>query len=316
MPESFGARLRQQREDRAIPLAKIAQQTRIKEPLLEALERDDLSQWPSGFYRRAFFRAYACAIGLEPDASLREFLEIYPEPPEVDVLKAMALALSSAEGNSGMTAGIRDAVGSAIGSLSRLRRPPQEEMAAAAVSLRAEPISSPSPPAHPFSPDFMEIARLCTALARVQNQDELQPLLHDTAKALDATGLIVWLWDGAAQLLKPTFVHGYAERVVSLLPNVKRDADNPTAAAFRTSQSRFVPDGPQLQGALVAPLLTALGCMGVLAIELQPGTPQTPLVMAVATILAAQLAHTSAYLRRHEEMPLARMAVGLSPTAL
>src|SRR4051794_31058369 len=83
MPESFGARLRQRREQQHIALVTIADQTKIKLSLLEALERDDVSRWPAGIFRRAFIRAYAHAIGLEADVVVREFLEIYPDPIEV-----------------------------------------------------------------------------------------------------------------------------------------------------------------------------------------------------------------------------------------
>jgi transcriptional regulator with XRE-family HTH domain len=131
MPDSYGARLRQQREERGIALAAIAKQTRIKEALLEALEHDDLSQWPNGFYRRAFFRAYAAAIHLDPDAAFREFQALHPEPPEVDVMQAMAATLGRGEGNGRSTA-LRSAMGSAISSLSRLRRAAPEESAPAA----------------------------------------------------------------------------------------------------------------------------------------------------------------------------------------
>ena len=62
MRESFGARLRQRREDQQIELSAIAEQTKIKLSLLEGLERDDVSRWPSGIFRRAFIRAYAHAI--------------------------------------------------------------------------------------------------------------------------------------------------------------------------------------------------------------------------------------------------------------
>src|SRR4029077_18264381 len=85
LPESFGARLRQRRERQHIALATIAEQTKIKLSLLEALERDDVSRWPSGIFRRAFVRAYAQAIGLDPDVVVREFLELYPDPIEVTV---------------------------------------------------------------------------------------------------------------------------------------------------------------------------------------------------------------------------------------
>src|SRR5579862_8518934 len=83
MPESLGARLRQQRERQHISLATIAEQTKIGLSLLDALERDDVSHWPAGIFRRAFVRAYAHAIGLEPDVVVREFLEVHPDPAEV-----------------------------------------------------------------------------------------------------------------------------------------------------------------------------------------------------------------------------------------
>src|SRR5688572_14855218 len=83
MAESFGARLRQQRVRQQITLTSIADQTKISLSLLEGLERDDLSHWPAGIFRRSFIRAYAQAIGLEPDAIVREFVELYPDPAEV-----------------------------------------------------------------------------------------------------------------------------------------------------------------------------------------------------------------------------------------
>jgi hypothetical protein len=82
MDESFGARMRRQRECLGIPLTTIAEQTKIKLVLLEALERGDVSRWPSGIFRRSFIRSYARAIGLDPDSLVREFLERYPDPIE------------------------------------------------------------------------------------------------------------------------------------------------------------------------------------------------------------------------------------------
>src|SRR3954470_13490703 len=83
MPESFGARLRRQRERQRVSLASIAEQTKIHLPLLEELEHDKVAHWPSGIFRRAFIRAYAIAIGLQPDDVVREFLSLYPDPIEV-----------------------------------------------------------------------------------------------------------------------------------------------------------------------------------------------------------------------------------------
>jgi transcriptional regulator with XRE-family HTH domain len=78
----FGSRLRLERERRRITLASIAADTKISHTLLEGLERDDLSRWPSGIFRRAFIRAYAQAIGLDSDLIAREFLEHFRDPAE------------------------------------------------------------------------------------------------------------------------------------------------------------------------------------------------------------------------------------------
>src|SRR5580765_4867234 len=83
MSETFGARLRKRREEQAIALVTIAEQTKIKLSLLEALERDEVTYWPSGIFRRAFIRAYAQAISLNPDVVVREFLDLYPDPHDV-----------------------------------------------------------------------------------------------------------------------------------------------------------------------------------------------------------------------------------------
>jgi hypothetical protein len=84
MDVSFGERLRQQREQHQVPLATIADRTKIKIALLEGLERDDVSHWPAGIFRRSYIRAYAQAIGLDPDPVVREFLSHYPDPFEDD----------------------------------------------------------------------------------------------------------------------------------------------------------------------------------------------------------------------------------------
>ena len=122
MAESLGARLRQQRERQQIALASIAEQTKISLSLLEGLERDDLSRWPTGIFRRAFVRAYAHAIGLEPDSVVREFLELHPDPVEVD---ATAAAVPPPTGEEPVSQGpptrLRWLIDRAIGSFPRRR---------------------------------------------------------------------------------------------------------------------------------------------------------------------------------------------------
>ena len=80
---TFGPRLRQERERRQISLTSIAANTKISQSLLEALERDDVSRWPSGIFRRAFIRSYANAVGLNADEIVKEFSERFPDPSDV-----------------------------------------------------------------------------------------------------------------------------------------------------------------------------------------------------------------------------------------
>jgi transcriptional regulator with XRE-family HTH domain len=83
--DSLGSRLRYERERRQISLKSIAESTKIGMTLLEGLERDDVSRWPSGIFRRSFIRSYAEAIGLRPDSVVREFVELYPDPLETQL---------------------------------------------------------------------------------------------------------------------------------------------------------------------------------------------------------------------------------------
>jgi transcriptional regulator with XRE-family HTH domain len=320
MSESFGARLRQQRERQEIALVTIAEQTKIKQSLLDALERDDVSHWPSGIFRRAFIRAYAHAIGLNPDAIVREFLEVHPDPIEVaEAAAAAALAADAARAGAGPPTRLRNLVGSAIGSLSRLRRSPAVEDLVVAASAPVNALASEPElraAAHPFpepgrvdppandvaaealpvnpeaspEPDFLAAAHLCTELGRVESASEVQPLLQEAARILDAKGLIVWVWDPQPAELRPALAYGYPDSVLAQLPTVKRDTDNATAAAFRSAQTCAINGSDHASGALAVPLLTPAGCAGVLAIELQHGSEQTRSVRAVVTILAAQLA--------------------------
>jgi transcriptional regulator with XRE-family HTH domain len=78
--DTFGPRLRHARERAGLTLESIAASTKISRSLLEALERNDLTRWPRGIYRRSFFRAYAAAIGLQTEPWLAEFLSLLPEP--------------------------------------------------------------------------------------------------------------------------------------------------------------------------------------------------------------------------------------------
>src|ERR1043165_2621375 len=79
----FGGKLRLARERRGISLRQIAASTKISIAALEALERNDLSKLPGGIFSRAFVRSYAIEVGLDPDATVHEFLERFQATPVV-----------------------------------------------------------------------------------------------------------------------------------------------------------------------------------------------------------------------------------------
>ena len=77
--EVFVGRLRRYRERSGIPLAEIVAHSNIKREQLEAFERNDLSEWPRGVYARAWIRAYASVVGLDPIDTVDEFCRLFPQ---------------------------------------------------------------------------------------------------------------------------------------------------------------------------------------------------------------------------------------------
>src|SRR3954471_20028250 len=80
-PGDFGSRLRAARERRGITVRQVASATKISASAIEALERNDLSGLPGGIFSRAFVRAYAIEVGLDPDLAIEQFQEQFPPVP-------------------------------------------------------------------------------------------------------------------------------------------------------------------------------------------------------------------------------------------
>jgi cytoskeletal protein RodZ len=72
--ESFGARLKRERERRGITLDDISVSTKIGTRLLHALEEDHFDQLPGGIFNRGFVRAYARHVGLDEDQTIADYL--------------------------------------------------------------------------------------------------------------------------------------------------------------------------------------------------------------------------------------------------
>lgn len=76
--ETFGPRLRAERQRRGISIDTLAVVTKVGGELWVGLERNDFSRWPSGIFARAFIRDYARAIGLDGDEVVDEFCRLFP----------------------------------------------------------------------------------------------------------------------------------------------------------------------------------------------------------------------------------------------
>jgi hypothetical protein len=154
----------------------------------------------------------------------------------------------------------------------------------------AATISKASPAGAAKPPDLSALADVCSSLARVQYTGELQGLFEPIAKALEATGVIVWMPDATYGTLRPALSHGYSPLTLMRMGVIQPTSDNATATAFRTKTVVVVPPDASAGGAIVAPLITSEGCSGAMAVELREGVEPTPHARAAAAIVAAQLA--------------------------
>jgi cytoskeletal protein RodZ len=77
--QAFGQYLRKHRDRRGLAIARVAELTKVSASLLRSLENGDCARWPGGIYSRGFVRAYANAVGLDPENAVALFTECYPE---------------------------------------------------------------------------------------------------------------------------------------------------------------------------------------------------------------------------------------------
>jgi hypothetical protein len=143
----------------------------------------------------------------------------------------------------------------------------------------------------PLDPlDLGQVASLCTELARIGDTRALQAVFERTASVLDANGVVLWVADPDGRELNPVVTHGYPAQLITRLGTIPRDAENATAAAFRTSLLQTVDADSISNGAIAVPLVTPTGCVGVMAAEVRHGGERQGTKLAAAAIVAAQLA--------------------------
>jgi cytoskeleton protein RodZ len=91
----FGSFLRQARERRGVTLPELAVTTKISGRVLEALERNDPSKLPGGIFSRAFVRAYASEVGLDPEAAVASFVSAFPDESGAEDMPSAASAVEA-----------------------------------------------------------------------------------------------------------------------------------------------------------------------------------------------------------------------------
>jgi cytoskeleton protein RodZ len=73
--ESFGAKLRREREQRKMTLEDVSLSTKIATRHLQALEADKFDQLPGGIFNKGFVRAYAHQLGIDEQQAVADYLE-------------------------------------------------------------------------------------------------------------------------------------------------------------------------------------------------------------------------------------------------
>ena len=187
----FGGKLRLARERRGISLRQIAASTKISAAALEALERNDISKLPGGIFSRAFVRSYAVEVGLDPDETVREFLDRFQgEPsPSATVHVAVPEEESTFESQQRMASVVLKLVLISVPLVGVILyftmrgRPAQSLPAAAAVEQAAPPPDPPSPlPAQPTLP--APSAAVPAALPADATRKTMTLELHPTGRLL------------------------------------------------------------------------------------------------------------------------------------
>ncbi len=72
--ESFGARLKKERQQRKMTLDEIAASTKIGTRFLRALEEEHFEQLPGGIFNKGFVRAYARHLGIDEAQAIADYL--------------------------------------------------------------------------------------------------------------------------------------------------------------------------------------------------------------------------------------------------
>jgi hypothetical protein len=297
MDRTLGARIRAHREERQITLAAVAAETKIKLHMLEGLENDDVSSWPEAIYRRAYVRAYARVVGLDPEVLVREFLEAHPEPVIAPPPQETELE------NPAWPAEIRRLFNTARAAVPARRVDAAPTISDTAVPTLAPPLAQPetlpTPPAVDIDvaddmppaplPDLLRTAEVCAELSTALNPSATKAALEAAVAALGAAGLMVWSWNAYKAMLTPWIAHGYPDALLATIPGISPDEDSGIAVAFRSMEPCVIARGQNPTGAVIVPIVSFGECLGVLGLEFADGHEESAAVRAFASLLAGHL---------------------------
>jgi hypothetical protein len=167
---------------------------------------------------------------------------------------------------------------------------PAPRAAAAKAAPAPAPVAAPAAAAPVPGLELAALARVCADLARLDDTSAMPSILERMAGALDAHGLVLWVADAERSALTPIAAHGYPAHVLSRMGTLPVNAENATAAAFRTGLLQTVSADGETNGAIAAPLVSPAGCLGVMSAEVRHDGEKQPDRLAAAMIVAAQLA--------------------------
>jgi len=162
-----------------------------------------------------------------------------------------------------------------------------------------EPIAAPVPApvavaAPPQGPDLKLVAEICADLSALTDIGALSGALARASEAIGAKGLIVWVASSDGGLLSPVSTYGFDPRVVERIGTIDRASANLTAEALRENAPRVSAGTASAGAAIAVPMCGPTGPVGVLSAELKLGKDASEACVAVASILAAQLATLTA----------------------
>jgi hypothetical protein len=138
--------------------------------------------------------------------------------------------------------------------------------------------------------ELRTVSEICSDLSALADAGALQGALARVNDVMNATGLIVWVASNDGGSLTPVATHGFDPALVNRIGKIARDSANLTAAAFRDNAAKVSPPTATSPAALAVPMCGPTGPAGVLSVELKAGQSIEEAKVALAAIVAAQLA--------------------------